>query len=90
MAELDWRRICRVCGTFYPDYFPWGETGQDPSRDICDCCGIEWGYQDCTASAIRTFRANWIAEGAVWFDPKQKPESWNLERQLEQIPVQFR
>jgi len=75
---------------FYPDYFPWGETGEDPTWDICSCCGVEWGDGDFTLEETRTLRAKWIAKGANWFDPKEKPESWNLEQQLEQIPAQFR
>ncbi len=29
------------------------------------------------------------AEGAKWWDHKLKPENWDLEKQLKQIPKEF-
>ncbi|HEX2912534.1 MAG TPA: hypothetical protein VH186_17120 [Chloroflexia bacterium] len=79
---------CRVCGLLYPEP-PWGEDGKSPSFDICECCGAEWGYEDCTIKGIRTYRERWIAEGAKWFEPKAKPEGWKLEEQLKMIPEEY-
>ena len=41
------RYICPVCGYAYLEEPPRDEKGR-PSFDICDCCGIEFGYEDCT------------------------------------------
>ena len=40
------KKVCKVCGLYYPVFYPWGESGDIPSHDICDCCGIEFGYED--------------------------------------------
>ena len=52
--------ICRICGYFEEDYFPWGEDGKTSSFDICSCCNVEFGYEDTILDSIRKFRANWI------------------------------
>lgn len=79
---------CRVCGYKHLD-FPWGSDGRTPSFEICDCCGVEFGYEDSTRAGIRAYRERWLAEGAPWFDPKQKPAGWTPEVQLQGIPVEF-
>lgn len=40
----------------------------DPSFDICPCCGVEWGYEDATPTAIMSYRNAWVASGAQWYD----------------------
>jgi len=80
---------CRVCGLIQTD-LPWGKTGRDPSHDICDCCGVEFGYGDFTIKAIQRSRNIWIQSGTKWRRPKAKPEGWVLEEQLRNIPDQFR
>jgi hypothetical protein len=79
--------VCRVCGLLQE--FPWGETGQDPSHDICACCGVEFGYEDCLLIAIRSYRESWIQSGAKWWNEKFKPENWILEDQLKNIPPKY-
>lgn len=54
--------ICRVCGKIQDDP-PWGEDGKCPNYDICDCCGVEFGYGDCTLTAIRASRERWLVNG---------------------------
>ena len=81
--------ICRVCGFQYDDYYPWGENGQLPTYDICDCCGAEFGYDDdigACGEPIQTYRSKWINGGAKFFRPSERPENWNLEDQLKNIP----
>ena len=80
---------CRVCGKLQYDP-PWGEDGQCPTYDICDCCGVEFGYGDCTLKAVRAFRERWLANGANWKYLKEKPTNWSLEEQLKQIPKEFK
>lgn len=79
---------CRVCGWVLAEP-PWGEDGRSPSYEICSCCGCEFGYEDCRASGILTYRKKWIDSGGVWFSPKDKPEGWSLEDQLKQIPEEL-
>ncbi len=80
---------CRVCGNIQDDP-PWGEDGKNPTYDICDCCGVEFGYGDCNIDAIKSFREKWFEEGATWKYPKEKPINWSLEKQLTQIPQEFK
>ena len=80
---------CRVCGNIQSDP-PWGEDGQCPTYDICDCCGVEFGYGDCTLKATKTFRGKWLENGANWKYPKEKPPNWSLEEQLKQIPQEYK
>lgn len=80
---------CRVCGLDQGDN-PWGECGQFPSFDICGCCGVQFGYEDCTELGMREFRQKWLENGAKWFMPKDKPEEWSLEEQMKGIPDQFK
>lgn len=73
----------------YNDY-PWGEDGNSPTNDICVCCGGEFGYEDGVLEGIRDYREDWIKKGYPWFTPKFKPENWDLKKQMENIPEEFR
>ena len=73
---------CRVCGLDYIDFYPWGESNDDPSNGICDCCGVEFGYEDADPETVESYRNDWIKKGSLWFNPKYKPEGWKLEVQL--------
>lgn len=76
---------CRVCG-LVQDEPPWGEDGTVASFNICECCGTEFGYDDATPHAVVQTRARWLAAGAKWFQPKLRPASWDIKRQLADIP----
>ena len=80
---------CKVCGNIQEDP-PWGEDGQCPTYDICDCYGTEFGYGDCTLKAIKTSRACWLAKGAQWKCLEEKPKDWCLREQLKNIPEIYR
>jgi len=79
---------CRVCGLEQSSP-PWGEDGRSPTFDICDCCGVEFGYEDSTLVGVREFRAAWLKRGAPWFRPEARPPGWSRESQLEQVPDPF-
>ena len=81
---------CRVCGLRYDDFFPWGATGTDPTFDICDCCGTEFGYQDITVESVRAARARWLAAGGEWREERTRPSQWDRQRQLAAIPAPWR
>lgn len=80
---------CRVCGLLQSE-LPWGDDGQCPTYDICDCCGVEFGYEDCTVEATRRYRQKWIERGSPWTRPESCPEAWDPEEQLEAVPPEFR
>jgi hypothetical protein len=68
---------------------PWGEDGASPNFQICPCCGVEFGYEDCSTTAVRSYRKSWIDAGALWFEPKKRPSDWKVENQLKSIPEGF-
>jgi hypothetical protein len=80
---------CRVCG-FLNVLPPWGEDDDYPDYGICDCCGVEAGLDDRSLVGIRLYRKEWLDSGAKWFKPKLKPENWDLEEQMKNIPERFR
>jgi hypothetical protein len=88
--KKDERKICRVCGLYSDDFYPWGEDGNTASFEICFCCGTQFGYEDNNINATRANREKWIKNGAKWFNPKYKPENWSLEDQLKNIPEEYR
>jgi len=86
-SESERSDICPSCGL----------TGVHPRDDfgcatfeICECCGMEFGYEDSTIESTRGHRERWLAAGAQWFEPKAKPQGWNLELQLANLPERFR
>ena len=76
--------ICPVCG--YPELSepPRDENGA-PSFDMCNCCGVEYGYEDCTPESILKYREEWIKNGCIWLFENDKPIDWSLEGQLNNI-----
>lgn len=80
---------CKVCGC-YSENFPWGEDGKSPSYQICTCCGVQFGKEDSTLESIKEYRTEWISKGGVWFAKKERPDGWNIELQIENIPEKFR
>jgi hypothetical protein len=80
---------CRVCGLLQ-ESLPWGEDEITPSFEICVCCGTEFGNDDATISAVYRSRDIWLKNGAQWFMRKFKPVFWNLEEQLNHIPLLYR
>lgn len=79
---------CRVCGFNYGQ--PWGPDGTDPTYEICCCCGVEFGYEDCTAQSTKSYRAEWLAKGAPWFMPPERPSDWDLAEQMKGVPEHFK
>jgi len=82
---------CRVCGLRqFPD-LPWGEDGRQPSYNICDCCGVEFGYGDDGLQNCLRLRRRWVeVENCRWFSPKLCPRDWNLPAQIRAVPAAFK
>ena len=49
------RHNCRVCG-YYIDDLPWGKEDNCPTYEICPCCGVEFGNEDCTKESTKQYR----------------------------------
>ena len=82
------RHSCRVCG-YYNDDLPWGKDGNCPTYEICPCCGVEFGNEDCTKESTKQYREKWINDGTKWFELEEKPQNWNKEEQFINIPQEF-
>lgn len=80
--------ICRVCGAEQLEA-PWGDDGESPTYEICDCCGIEFGYEDSTLQGIKKYRTKWLEDGAKWHSKKSEPENWSVVEQLCHIPEKY-
>ncbi len=80
---------CRVCGLIQ-DEEPWGENGENPNFAICGCCGTEFGYEDCTKESVKANRKRWLEAGANWWVLKEKPKYWDIEKQLQNIPANYK
>lgn len=76
--------ICPVCGYDRLDEPPYID-GYIPSHNICDCCGSEFGLDDCTQKSIEENRKKWIEAGCQWFDIEKKPPNWKLDEQLKNL-----
>jgi hypothetical protein len=82
-------RYCRVCG-YEAAEPPWGEDRRTPSFEYCPCCGVEWGYQDSSASGVQRFRSTWLAKGAPWRDRHEPHDGLATEIRLSRVPEEFR
>lgn len=81
---------CRVCGLFLKDLKPWGESGTEPTFDMCPCCGVEFGYGDRSPESARMTRERWLGGGARWDKKQKQPPNWDAKKQLEGVPEKFR
>lgn len=80
---------CRVCGLMQEPQ-PWGEDGITPTFELCGCCGVTFGYQDCNLEYVKKYRTKWLARENKWLNPKEKPENWSIEEQLKGLPEAFK
>ncbi|HGF2651789.1 TPA: hypothetical protein ACWXKB_005314 [Escherichia coli] len=81
--------VCRVCGAEQPEA-PWGDDGETPTYDICNCCGVEFGYEDSTVQSIKKYKAKWLDSGAKWMNKESEPQNWSVDEQLAHIPLKYR
>ena len=79
-----------MCGKVQDDPPPGGNDGKCPTYDICECCGVEFEYEDCTLKAIQASRERWLANGAEWKYSEEKPINWSLEEQMKNIPIEYK
>lgn len=82
------KMACRICGLIQCEE-PWGGNGKTPNYTMCSCCGAEFGYEDCTKESVMAYRKKWLAAGGNWWVLKEKPNLWDIEKQLQNIPVDF-
>ncbi|MFF7366062.1 hypothetical protein [Streptomyces sp. NPDC008125] len=80
--------ICRVCGYDFEDIPTW--IGIFSQGVICNCCNMEAGLEDADLKRVRMYRGWWVAEGASWARPADKPADWDLLTQMSNVPKKWR
>jgi hypothetical protein len=69
--------ICPICGYDGLEEPPYSEDGE-PSFEICDCCGNEFGYDDIACGkTIEDLRRKW----------QEKPKSRRFREQLKNLEI---
>jgi len=79
---------CRICG-LYQEKPAWEMSGTSPTHEICPCCGVKSGDEDCSVESCRLYREKWLSKGVRWKAPRCKPVRWNLNEQLKHIPYKY-
>ena len=82
---------CPVCG--YLGLLEPAWRDDEPSEEICPCCGTQFGYDDATgrdprvrSDVHRRLRREWIAAGSTWFSAgRPPPPGWEPAGQLERV-----
>ena len=73
---------------------PYCQYFGEPSYEVCDCCGFEFGNDDDPGTSLPVsfgaYRAAWISDGAKWFNASKMPMEWTLERQLQAAAITSR
>lgn len=85
-------RYCRVCGLDQDEEGVRTVSGR-ATFFICDCCGVEFGYEDALEAGYdpSEYRKEWLFDKqAKWRDKKYKPDNWSLCEQLKQIPDRYK
>jgi transcription elongation factor Elf1 len=86
---MDKYNNCRVCGFDFEEP-TWGENDNSPNYAlICLCCGAHVGVDDETLEQVIEYRRQWLDNGAQWRRHRYKPDNWNLNEQLEDIPDKY-
>lgn len=81
-----YKSICKVCGWIIKDK-PYLQNKENYYKR-CDCCGYIYDEKKCNNhKAYEDYRKEWIENGAIWYDVKQKPKNWELQKQLKNIKL---
>ena len=81
---------CKICWYYYKDDdLPWWEDGKSPTFSFCYCCWVEFWYQDSTLKWIKLYRQNWIDDWFKWFLKREKPNNWDSQEQMKNIPNEY-
>jgi hypothetical protein len=70
---------------------PYSKHFGDPSDDVCDCCGFEFGSDDepnkGSPVSFEEYRKQWMKSGCLWFTPEKRPANWQIRPQLEKAEL---
>ena len=90
-TEDETETVCRVCGFDGENFW---EGGWPNEAAICPCCGNEPDVGDSSVMGLRNYRGYWLGQGAPWSsqleERKHKRQGWDLLKQMENVPPQWR
>lgn len=79
------KNLCPICGYDKLLEPPYDECN-NPSYEICPCCGFEYGFDDQDRNFdFIAYREKWLLSGAKWFQCQEKPDDWDLNVQLKNL-----
>ena len=60
------------------------------SRYNIDDTGLREIENNITPENIQKYREKWLRKGAKWFAENEKPEHWDRDEQMKNIPIEFK
>lgn len=69
---------CPVCEYNQLTEEPFNKKNE-PSYEICPCCGFEFGFNGDNKHTFNKYRQEWIKEGCPWFMDQLKPKNWKYK-----------
>src|SRR5437879_6289194 len=72
---------------------PYAQHFGEPSYEVCDCCGFEFGNDDEPGTAapvtFSEYRQEWLSDGASWFYLHKRPQQWSADEQLKRAGIRW-
>lgn len=77
---------CPVCGFDGLEDPAYGTEGE-PSHEICESCGFQFGFSDQSQGyTFEQWREAWVRDGCRWQSVGvPQPEGWNATEQLRNV-----
>ena len=85
-ATMD-MHFCPSCGIDISDSCVWDNLSIE--YVFCHCCGLKVGRGSPSIQEVHEKRDRWLLHPEFWHDQKTKPDEWNIEKQIEHIPIEY-
>jgi hypothetical protein len=80
--------VCSVCGYNCLPRPLYSKRGIPDVSIMCACCGFQPGYDDEELGyTLESYREEWLQNGSEWFLEIEKPNQWDLNKQLKNINI---
>ena len=79
--------FCPSCGIDISDSSVWENLLIE--YIFCPCCGLKVGRGSPSIQEVHEKRDRWLLHPEFWHDQKTKPDEWNIEKQMEHIPIEY-
>ena len=79
--------FCPSCGIDISDSCVWENLSVE--YVFCHCCGLKIGRESSSIQEVHEKRDQWLLHPEFWHDQKTKPDEWNIEKQMENIPIDY-